>query len=171
MAKNGKDWLEILILILLSPVLLLVTLIWLIFLIISYPFISLYEQWLKYQFWRRHGKFGRFVLFVYSDSPNWKDYIEANILPCIKEHVVTLNWSKRREWEQTNPFEAKIFYHWAGEEEFNPMAIILPLSGKVKEVRFWQAFRDFKHGKDKALKAAEDILFGEVERCRASDVP
>ena len=167
MAEKRKDWADILILILLTPVLLLVTTIWLIFLVVFYPFTLLYERWLKYQFWRRHGRFGRFVLFVYSDSPNWKDYIEANILPRIKEHTVTLNWSKRREWEEVSPFEAKIFYHWAGEEEFNPMAIILPPGGEVKEVRFWQAFRDFKHGKDKALKKAQGELFSEVGKYRA----
>ncbi len=167
MAEKSKDWTDALILILLLPVLLLVTVIWLVFLVVSYPFSFLYEQWLKYQFWRRHGRFGRVVLFVYSDSPTWKDYIEANILPRIKEHAVTLNWSQRREWEKKNPFEAKVFYHWAGEEEFNPMAIVIPPSGKVKEVRFWQAFRDFKHGKGESLKKAEDVLFGEVENFRA----
>lgn len=167
MIEKNKDWTDIFILILLSPILLLVTVIWLAFEVISYPFNALYEQWLKYRFRRRHAGFGRFVLFIYSDSPNWKDYIDANILPRIKEHVVTLNWSKRREWEKTNPFEAKIFYHWAREEEFNPMAIIIPPSGKVKEIRFRRAFRDFKHGKDKALKDAENELFSEVEQCRA----
>jgi hypothetical protein len=47
------------------------------------------------------------------------------------------------------------------------MAIIILPGRKVKEVRFRQAFRDFKHGKDKALKEAEGLLFGEVESCRA----
>ena len=167
MAENSKDRTGSLILILLSPVLLLVAGIWLVFLTVSYPFIFLYERWLIYRFWRRHGRFGRFVLFVYSDSPNWKDYIEANILPRIKEEAVTLNWSQRREWERLSPFEAKIFHHWAGEKEFNPMAIILHPGGRVKEVRFWRAFRDFKHGKGQALKKAEGVLFAEVEKYRA----
>lgn len=130
----------------------------------AYPFIFIYRQWLKFRFWHRHRKYGRFVLFVYSDSPNWKDYIEANILPRIESHAVTLNWSKRREWNRTKPFEARVFTHWAGEKEFNPMALVFSPDGNVKEVRFWRAFRDFKHGKERLLKQAENLLFTHVER-------
>ena len=146
------------------PFLLLAGFFALLFYIVAYPFIFIYRQWLKYRFWQRHGKYGRFVLFVYSDSPNWKDYIKANILPRIESHAVTLNWSKRREWNQINPFEAKVFNHWAGEKEFNPMALVFSTDGKVKDVRFWRAFRDFNHGKEASLKQAENLLFTEVER-------
>jgi hypothetical protein len=31
-------------------------------------------------------------------------------------------------------------------------------------VRFWEAFRQFKHGKARLLKEAENVLFSEVER-------
>ncbi len=163
MEKN-RDGTETFILILIAPVLLLAGLVVSVLYIIAYPFFFSYRQWLKFRFWQRHGTHGRFVLFVYSDSPNWKDYIEANILPRIESHSVTLNWSKRREWEQINPFEAKVFNHWAGEKEFNPMALVFSPSGKVKDVRFWRAFRDFKHGKEELLKQAESRLFTAVER-------
>ncbi|MGH9942752.1 MAG: hypothetical protein ACRD9R_10410 [Pyrinomonadaceae bacterium] len=164
MAENRTNWTETLWLILLAPILLLAAVLWLNFLVVSFPFIKAYEEWLIYRFWQRHGKFGRFILFIYSDSPRWKDYIEENILPRIEPHVVTLNWSKRREWRKTKPFEARVFYRWAGEKEFNPMAIVLPPASKMKEVRFWQAFKDFKQGKDKLLKEAEQSLFNEVEK-------
>lgn len=163
MPENRTRWKETLWLILLAPFLLLVTILWLVFLGVSFPFVKIYEQWLKYSFRQRHGKFGRFILFVYSDSPNWKDYIEKNILPRIEPHAITLNWSKRREWQKTNPFEARVFNHWAGKRNFNPMAILFSPDGTIKEVRFWQAFKDFKHGKDKLLKEAEKKLFSDVE--------
>jgi hypothetical protein len=163
MGKN-RDWAETFTLILITPLLLLAGFVALLFYVVAYPFIFSYRQWLKFHFWRRHGKHGRFILFVYSDSPHWKDYIEANILPRIESHAVTLNWSKRREWERINPFEAKVFNHWAGEKEFNPMALVFSPGGKVKDVRFWRAFRDFKHGKEGLLKQAERLLFTEVER-------
>lgn len=153
----------------LSPILLLSIIIWLVFLVVSYPFIVVYELWLKYRFWWRHGKFGRFVLFVYSDSPNWKDYIEANILPRIERNAVILNWSKRGEWSKINPFEATLFNHWAGRTEFNPMALIFSPSGKVKDVRFWSAFKEFKHGKHKSLREAENNLFAEIEEFRSKE--
>ncbi len=162
--KNDKDSTETFTLILIAPLLLLAGFVALLIFVVVYPFIFAYRQWLKFRFWQRHGKHGRFVLFVYSDSPNWKDYIEANILPRIESHVVILNWSKRREWERINPLEAQIFNHWAGRVEFNPMALVFSPSGKIKEVRFWRAFRDFKHGKERLLKEAESLLFTEVER-------
>ncbi len=164
MATKNRKWTETIVLILVSPLLLVWVVLWLVFWGLSLPFQLLYEWWLKYQFRQRHGRFGRFVLFIYSDSPNWKDYVEANILPRLEPHVVTLNWSQRQEWQRRNPFEARLFRHWACETEFNPMALVFPPTGSVRDVRFWQAFRDFKHGKDRSLKQAEELLFSEVER-------
>jgi hypothetical protein len=164
MATKNVTSTEKIILILLTPLLLAWFAIGLAFWALSLPFQLLYEWWLKRQFRQRHGRFGRFVLFIYSDSPNWKDYIETNILPRLEPHVVTLNWSQRREWQRRNPFEARLFRHWACETEFNPMALVFVPTGAVRDIRFWQAFRDLKHGKDRPLRQAEDILFSEVAR-------
>ncbi len=163
MAKKDGDWTEMIILILLMPVLILVFLIWLLFIVVSSPVIFADKQWLKFQFWQRHGRHGRFVVFVYSESPHWKEYIEANILPHLEPHVITLNWSQRREWRSRNPFAAQILNEWAGAADFNPMALVFSPEG-VKDVRFVQAFRDFKHGKITLLKQTEQVLFAEVER-------
>jgi hypothetical protein len=38
------------------------------------------------------------------------------------------------------------------------MAIVFPKKGKAQVVRFWRAFRDFKHGKDAALRQSEAEL-------------
>ena len=162
--EKSRDWTETFALILMTPLLLLAGFVVLLFYVVAYPFILSYRQWLTFHFWQRHGKHGRFILFVYSDSPNWKDYIEANILPRIESHAFTLNWSKRKEWQRINPFEAKVFHHWAGDKEFNPMALVFSPGGKVQDVRFWRAFRDFKHGKEGLLKQSERLLFTEVER-------
>jgi hypothetical protein len=118
-----------------------------------------YKLWLRSRFWLRYGRKGKFILFVYSNSPNWKDYIEANILPRIDSHAVTLNWSERRKWKKEHPLEAKVFRRWAGREEFNPVAIVFQPVSRVKVIRFWQAFRDYKHGKEDRLKSAEVELF------------
>lgn len=121
-----------------------------------------YKSWLRSRFWLRYGSNGRFILFVYSNSPNWKDYIETNILPRIESHAVTLNWSERKRWNDEHPFEKRVFRRWAGYTEFNPVAIIFPPAGEVKVIRFWLAFRDYKHGKADRLKRAEEELFKEV---------
>ncbi len=113
------------------------------------------------QKWETHGKR---ILFVYSESPNWKPYVEKTILPKLETHVVTLNWSLRSEWRKTMPLEAKIFRHWGGDKEFNPIAIVLPKKGKVAVIRFWQAFKDARHGKEQTLRKAEAELYGLLEK-------
>ena len=114
-------------------------------------------------FWRAHAAQGRPVLFVYSESPNWQAYIEANVLPRIRERAVVLNWSEREQWSATAPWEARFFRRFAGDRDFNPLALVFSRSGRVKAVRFHQAFLDFKHCKESALRAAESELFTLLE--------
>jgi len=57
-----------------------------------------------------------------------------------------------------------MFWHWGGPREFNPMAILVPTSGAVRTIRFWQAFRDYKHGKIGALEQKANELFAFMER-------
>lgn len=118
-----------------------------------------YRFGLKVKFWIRHGRKGKFILFVYSDSSNWKDHIETKILPRIEPHAIILNWSKRREWEHRMAFETNLFNHWAGSGEFAPTAIVLPLVGKVKVIRLWQSSQRAKSRKDGVPREAEEALF------------
>jgi hypothetical protein len=118
-----------------------------------------YRFGLKVGFWIRHGRKGKFILFVYSDSSNWKDYVETKVLPRIETHSIILNWSKRREWGPRMSFETKLFNHWAGPGEFAPTAIVLPLIGKVKVIRLWQSSQHAKSGRDRVSKEAEEALF------------
>ena len=118
---------------------------------------------LRVWFWGAHAVRGRPVLFVYSESPNWQAYIEANILPHIRKRAVVLNWSQRKEWSAQSPWEARFFRRFAGDREFNPLALVFCKYGRIKIVRFHQAFLDFKHGKETALRAAEAELFTLVE--------
>src|SRR4030067_3614116 len=101
---------------------------------------------LKVRFWVRHGRKGKVILFVYSDSSNWKDHIEEKILPCLDACSVILNWSKRREWESSMQFEARLFNQWAGSGEVNLKAIQFQPLGKVKVFRLWQLSQHPNHG-------------------------
>ena len=118
---------------------------------------------LKWRFRRVFGAQGKKAVLVYSDSPNWKDYIEAHMLPSISDRVVTLNWSLRSEWKKRKSLEVEMFEHWGGAREYNPMAIVVPRRGRVRVVRFWQAFRDAKHGREASLRKAQEELFHELE--------
>jgi hypothetical protein len=109
-------------------------------------------------FWRAHASKGRRVLFVYSNSPNWQEYVERELLPDLRPHAVVLNWSERRDWADLHPWEKRFFERFSPEREFNPAAYVFQSWGRVRCVRFFEAFRDLKHGKAQPLSRAEEEL-------------
>lgn len=130
--------------------------------LLGLPLYWLYGQWLKARWNLTWGRRGKRVLLVYSRSPHWQQHIEGSWLPRLGPHAVVLNWSDRNTWPQRAPLEVRAFRYWGGYREFNPLAVLFPKSGKVKVVRFWRAFHDFKHGREAALREAENALFGFV---------
>lgn len=121
-----------------------------------------FEQWKRWRAVRRFRAHwqpqGKDLLLVYSNSPNWQTYVEQTWLPKWQRRAVLLNWSERRNWNRERP-EVALFHVFATEREFNPLGIVVPRKGRhVHIVRFWRAFRDFKHGKDGLLREAENEL-------------
>jgi hypothetical protein len=114
---------------------------------------------LRIWFWRAHASQGRFILFVYSESPNWQSYVEVNILPRIRDSAVVLNWSQRRDWSSQCPWEARFFRRFSGDREFNPLALVFGRRGRITKIRFHQAFLDHKHGRTALLEQAEARLY------------
>jgi hypothetical protein len=108
--------------------------------------------------WSRWCVRGRDILFVYSDSPIWHDYIEQHLLPHLRDRAVVLNWSRRRGWRLSLARAA--VHHFGGWREFNPMAVVFRPFRRTRTFRFLQPFRDFKHGHPKALHHMESELFG-----------
>ncbi len=102
--------------------------------------------------WRK-----QFVLFVYSDSPIWKEYIEREILPLIKDRSITLNWSDRKKWKTSLP--TLVFRYFGGTRDFNPIAIVLRPFQPVKTYRFYQAFKKFKHGNPTGVEEIKTAMF------------
>ena len=100
------------------------------------------------------GRTRRRVLFVYSESPHWKDHIETTILPQLPANSVVLNWSHRLAW---NRFDVPVilFRGFAGTSEFNPIGLVFERFSVVKRYRFWQAFREARHGRPDALRLVE----------------
>lgn len=134
-------------------------------LLLALPFLAVAAGWdrwrrsrLQHQFQQRWGTAGKRLVLVYSNSPHWQAYIEQRWLPQLGPIAVILNWSERAQWPERHPVEAEILRRWAGDREFNPVAIVIPPTGPVRAIRFWQAFRDYKHGKDLALRTAESEL-------------
>jgi hypothetical protein len=170
------------------------------FMVLASPLIFAFALWNHYdtnairrEFLRRWpGKRG---ILVYSNSPNWGQYIEHNWLPRIGTQFVLLNWSERSRWAVERRFEARVFRRFAGDREFNPLAIIFlqrvpqatlrawltsiqkrellgvlaPARHQTAVIRFFQAFRDFKHGKDRLLRTRESELFSLCDDAPAAD--
>ena len=108
-------------------------------------------------------------VLVYSDSPHWKEYIESVLVLRISNRVVTVNWSARSQWHVNAPLEVQLFKHWGGEREYNPIAILVPRRGRVQTIRFWQAFRDRKHGNTAPLHEREGDLLRALAAAEQGD--
>ena len=144
-SKAGSRAVVALLLLILSPILIL--------------FILLYFLWgaiLYLAIWLTHRK--PFVVFVYSDSPTWKNYIEKEILPYVQDRAMILNWSERRHWK--NSLAVLAVRYFGGHRNFNPMGLIFRPFHFVKTYRFFEAF---KHGKVKKLEEIRSALLKELE--------
>ncbi len=110
---------------------------------------------------------GRDVLFVYSDSPIWRDYIEERVLPHLGPRATVLNWSRRKQWRFS--LSRLAFYHFGGSRQFNPLAVVFKPFHRTRTFRFWEPFRDYKQGHPDALHALERELFeaAGIERPRS----
>jgi hypothetical protein len=109
---------------------------------------------------------GRDILLVYSDSPIWHDYIQEAILPKLGARAVVLNWSHRKRWRLS--LARLAFHHFGGYRQFNPMAVVFRPFRRSKIFRFWQPFKDFKHGRTAPLHRMESEFFDLVRIDRGS---
>ena len=109
---------------------------------------------LAWLFWNTRGIR---ILYVYSDSPHWQEYIEENILPRLAGRSIVLNWSERKKW--TWGLSTLVFHHFGGYRNFNPIAILFRPFRPAKIFRFFRPFRDLKHGKPDALHKMEAQFF------------
>ncbi|MBI5093250.1 MAG: hypothetical protein HZB26_12525 [Candidatus Hydrogenedentes bacterium] len=120
--------------------------------------------------WRPMGIQG---VLVYSNSPHWKEYVETNWLPSLRDRFVLLNWSEKQQWPQS--LEVRLFRRYCGgrkyfDENYNPAIILLRETRHPLVFKFFYAFRDAKHGNLAALENLERTLFRELgleyEGCR-----
>jgi len=142
--RSASKVLLTLFLVILSPLLIIPVLLYFLWGAILYLLI-----WLK---WKK-----QFVIFVYSNSPSWKDYIEKEILPHIRDRAVILNWSERRNWK--NSLAVLAFWYFAGYRNFNPIGMVFRPFRFVKTYRFFEAFKEFKHGDPRKVKEIQSELF------------
>jgi len=112
---------------------------------------------------------GRYVLLVYSDSPISHDFFEREIVSRLSSRAVVLNWSERKRWRSSLAVFA--FRYFGGWSEFNPLAVVFRPLRPARSFRFYQPFREFKHGKPEAVAKLKGELFeavNAVTRSRAA---
>jgi hypothetical protein len=112
----------------------------------------LYFSWglfLSIAIWTLWGLRGNRILFVYSNSPIWSEYIGQEILPHIQGRAVILNWSERKTWKPSLAVWA--FHYFGGRRNFNPMAIVFSPFRLHGTFRFYDAFQDYKRGRFEKL--------------------
>jgi hypothetical protein len=103
----------------------------------------------------------QFVVFVYSNSPTWKEYIEREILPHIRDRAVVINWSERRVWK--NSLAVLAFRYFGGHRNFNPMGMMFRPFRFVKTYRYFEAFKEFKHGDSRNVEKLKRELLDDIE--------
>ena len=135
--------------------------------IILLPFLAMYALWyllvailLQARAWLTVGA-DPWVVFVYSESPKWKEYCEEHIFPNLPDGAVILNWSERKNWSKRE-LAVKLFGHFAGGSEFCPLALVVRPGHWILRYRFFRAFKALKKGKDRELVQLEKEFWGEI---------
>ena len=148
--ESKFKWWQLALIISLAPVIIILTTVALLFFVVS-------TVCLHIAIWMWWCLRGRDILFVYSDSPIWREYIDQSILPHIGERAVVLNWSERKRRRVS--LARLAFHHFGGYRQFNQLAVVFKPIRRTRKFRFWQPFRDFKHGHAEALHHMEAEFF------------
>jgi hypothetical protein len=104
---------------------------------------------------------GRRVLFVSSDDPRWKAYLDEQVVPRLPKTAARLDWSARDRW---SPFDLGVwlFRMWSGPREYNPIAIVVRPWRGPRVYRLYEAFEEAERGRPARLRDASAELLAAV---------
>ena len=94
---------------------------------------------------------GKDVLYVSSDSPVWKEYMETEVFPLVAERAMVLSWSARSKWPKWS-FGVRVFHTFGRGRDFNPMVVLFRPFRRAKIFRFLPAFEERKHGNSASVE-------------------
>ena len=100
---------------------------------------------------------GKDVLYISSDSPIWKEYMETGVFPLVAKRAIVLSWSARSKWPKWS-FAVRVFRAFGQGRDFNPMVVLFRPFRPARVFRFLPPFRERKHGN----AAAIDQLRGDL---------
>ena len=101
---------------------------------------------------------GKDILFVYSDSPIWHEYMATQVLPLVQDRAIVLNWSERKKWPRWS-LGVAVFHHFGGAGDFNPLVVLFQPLRLARVFRFWSAFKDWKRGYKEPVERLRQELF------------
>jgi hypothetical protein len=110
---------------------------------------------------------GRRVVFVYSESPQWRTHIERDVLTRLPPRSAVLNWSQRSDWPSWS-LAVWLFKWHGGRREFNPLGIVIRPLRPALVFRFWPAYQHLKKDRPGFLQVAEAQFFAAVEGAAAN---
>jgi hypothetical protein len=94
---------------------------------------------------------GKDVLYVSSDSPIWKEYMETEVFPLVAERAIVLSWSARSKWPKWS-FAVRVFRTFGRGRDYNPMVVLFRLFRRARIFRFLTAFKERKHGNSASVE-------------------
>lgn len=149
MKKNIKtNWPLTVLAVLFAPILVPLMIFFLLALAILVPLSYLVVY---FSIWLAWGVRGKDILFVYSDSPIWGDYMLCEMLPLVERRAVVLNWSQRNRWNRLS-LPVLAFRFFGGRKAFNPLIVVFRPFRRAQKYRFWPAFREWKQGNKEAVE-------------------
>lgn len=119
------------------------------------------------RFRAQYQPLGKDLVLVYSNSPHWNDYIEANWLPKWGMRAVVVNLTRRNEWRRETSPEAQLLR--GRREASHPFAVVIPRNGWEKYFWFRAAFQKRKFGDGIPLASMEAELEQALARASARD--
>jgi len=142
--STGRKVLKFTLLVLLLPIILPLAILGLVLHVLNKAVVYL----LVWMWWTPRRKD---ALYISSDSPIWKEYMEAEIFPLVAERAVVLNWSARSKWPKWS-FAVRVFRTFGRGRDFNPMVILFRPFHRARIFRFLPAFQERKHGNNASIE-------------------
>jgi hypothetical protein len=72
-----------------------------------------------------------------------------------------LNWSNRREWQFS--LAVWLFRFYRVSQALNPLVILIRPFGRLRILRFWEAFQSARHGRPNEFQRLEASVINELE--------
>lgn len=109
-------------------------------------------RWLIATEWRPKGI--RYLV-AYSDSEQWKDYFERDVLPALGASVFTINLSREGGGARRADLGWRLYRHVGVRRDRYPVVCRVTRRGGWEVIRFYQAFLAAQKGRNEALDRAK----------------